>query len=85
MEEDDVAAWTFYCENSTPFVRDYGLMPGLLAATRYRGVAREIFLAKLNMIHATVLEIRARVVEEASEISSRSARGSNTMFASERT
>jgi hypothetical protein len=83
LEEDDLDAWNFYAENATPFVQEYGLMPGLLARRRYYGVARDIFLAKINLIHATVLGIRAKRIDEARGIIS--SNPGSTIFAEERT
>ena len=47
---------SFYNANATAFVRDFGLMEGLVASCGVSGVAKEIFLARLGVIYQAVLE-----------------------------
>ncbi len=60
-------AWNFYQENATAFVREFGLMPGRIARAGLGSAANDVFVARLGLIHATVLEARARSEAEAAE------------------
>lgn len=42
--------------NATPFVRDFGLMPERVAECGFDGVAKSIFMARLNVIHESIIE-----------------------------
>lgn len=67
MEEADLSVWKFYCEHANPFVRDFGLMPGLIARERLTGPGRDIFLAKMALIHQAVIEVRYKRQQEMDE------------------
>jgi len=74
METENAEAWNFYCRNATGFVRDFGLMHGLLS--EYLGPAvsqarKEIFMAKLSLIHHKIIEEQARDQREQFESESR--------------
>lgn len=60
-------AWNFYWRTATPYVREYGLMPVLLARTGRKGVAREIFEAKQSAIHDARTEVDLRNLRKAKE------------------
>jgi hypothetical protein len=60
LEESSAFAWHFYKMNATMFVRDFGLMPGLVAELGYEDSDRRIFLAKLDLIHRFMAEIAAK-------------------------
>ena len=47
---------SFYNAKATGFVRDFGLMDGLVASCGVSGVAKEIFLARLGVIHQVAIE-----------------------------
>jgi hypothetical protein len=64
LEESDTMAMNFYAEYATEFTRDFGLMPGFIERLGLAGGFRRVFLAKLNLIHDTVLKMRAREIEK---------------------
>jgi len=52
-------ALDFYGEYATPFVQDFGLMPGFIdRLLKLPEAARRVFLAKLSKIHETILRMR---------------------------
>lgn len=61
MEDDDTAAWNFYMQTATPFVKEFGLMNDLVREMGVEGVANKtIFLGKLSAIHNAVMEWATR-------------------------
>jgi len=62
-----VEAWNFYWQTATPYVREFGLMPTLMARTGRKGIAREIFEAKQSAIHDAKIEVDLRMMKEAKE------------------
>lgn len=63
LEADDMAAWSFYCRNATPFIEKYGLMGSRLAEYGLSGVAKDIFIDRLSTIHEAICEMMVREVE----------------------
>jgi len=60
LEADDVHAWNFYMRNARTFVRDFSLMPHLIARMQFDGIALDIFMQKLCEIHDAIAEKVAR-------------------------
>jgi len=67
LEASDWQALTFYFENATAFVQEFGLMPKFIDEMQLSGQDRRVFLAKLSKIHGTVLEMRAEEIERRSK------------------
>ncbi len=64
--EADRFAWAWYVQNASLFVQEFGLMPRLLDDLRLDGMERQMFLARMAMIHATVAKVRSREIEKMS-------------------
>jgi len=60
MGEGDQFAWNFYHDYVSGFVQDFGLMPMLIKNMGLHGKAKQLFLKKLGMIHASMLRIQQK-------------------------
>ncbi len=80
LEGGDAAAWEFYCRSATPFVQKFGLMPGLIERENLERPCRDIFLAKLALIHQAIENIADMMARESQALAS-----GDTMIAAERT
>jgi hypothetical protein len=67
LEVSDWQALTFYFENATAFVQEFGLMSKFMDGLKLSGPEYRVFLAKLSKIHGTVLEMRAEEIEKRSK------------------
>jgi hypothetical protein len=64
MGEADRFAWAWYATNASLFVQEYGLMPKLIDDLALEGVARDLFIARLSLIHSTIVTIQRREAEK---------------------
>ena len=64
MGEADRFAWAWYATHASLFVQEYGLMPGLIADLGFEGMEREMFLARMALIHSTITTIQRREAEK---------------------
>ena len=61
IDGHSAAIITWYAENVTSFVKDHGLMEGLIQELRLRGEEKAITMAKMNIIY----EMRLRQMRNA--------------------
>lgn len=54
----------FYAENATSFVQDFSLMEGLVRRLELSASAFRLFLAKLNLVHETILKMRIQELDK---------------------
>jgi len=64
MGEGDLFAWNFYQANATGFVQDFALMPQLLNDLNLGEGSKSLLLRKLSLIHASVLRIQRKEIED---------------------
>ena len=57
LEGGDAFVWNWYQENSTGFVRDYGLMPFLLKELGLNESGMRMMILKLTRIHRVMLRM----------------------------
>jgi len=57
-------AWNFYQANATGFVQDFALMPQLLNDLNPDEGSKNLLLRKLGMIHASILRIQQKKIED---------------------
>jgi len=79
LEADDAKTWHFYVNKATAFVQDFGLMAGLVEETGLVGVDKDIFLARLALIHGHIQKARMKSLADASM------GGGNTVLAADPT
>jgi len=64
LGEGDLFAWNFYQANATGFVQDFALMPQLLSDLNPDEGSKSLLLRKLGLIHASVLKIQRKEIED---------------------
>ena len=55
---------TWYVRHATQFSRDFCIMSGLIDSLGLIGMAKTIFLMKLNLIHEMVLRMQQKEMEK---------------------
>ena len=60
LDDHDLFVFDWYGENCTAIVKEYGLMPSLIAELDLAGDKKTIFLNKLNMIYMSLQRIRQK-------------------------
>jgi len=55
---EDAIIWKWYVSNCTGFAKEFNLMSSLIDSLKLNGSDKQLFLIKLDLIHASFAKIR---------------------------